>query len=93
MHTGMIIFINSSEKMCNLQYVYFILKLQNVVVYRIRVYQRHGSLICYVVVDESDKKTVLRVYTPRLVIQQASQSGRTEDFLVLNGNYVAALQF
>ena len=86
----MIIFINSSDKMCNLQHVYLIFKATNVVIHRICVYQRHGSLICYVV---DDKKTLLRVYIFQMVIQQASQSGRTEDFLVLNGNFVAALQF
>ena len=85
----MIIFINSSEKMCNLQYVYLIFKATNVVIHRIRVYQRHGSLICYVV----DERTLLRVYIFQMVIQQATKSGRTEDFLVLNGNFVAALQF
>ena len=88
----MLIFINSSDKMCNLQHVYLIFKATNVVIHRIRVYQRHGSLICYVV-DEGDEKILLRVYIFQMVIQQASQSGRTEDFLVLNGNFVAALQF
>ncbi len=73
--------------------IYLIFKATNVVIHRIRVDQRHGSLICYVVVDESDEKTLLRVYIFQMVIQQASQSGRTEDFLVLNGNFVAALQF
>ena len=90
----MIIFINSSEKMCNLQYVYLIFKATNVVIHRIRVYQRHGSLICTCyVVDESDEKTLLRFYIFQMMIQQASQSGRTEDVLVLNGNFVAAVQF
>ena len=84
----MIIFINYSEKMCNLQYVYLIFKATNVVIHRIRVYQTHGSLICYV-----DEKTLLRVYIFQMVIQQATKSGRTEDFLLLNGNFVAALQF
>ena len=88
----MIIFINSSDKMCNLKRVYLIFKATNVVIHRIRVYQRHASLICYVV-DEGDEKTLLRVYIFQMVIQQASQSGRIEDFLVLNGNFVAALQF
>ncbi len=45
--------------MCNLQHVYLIFKATNVVIHRIRVYQRHGSLICYVV-DEGDEKTLLK---------------------------------